>query len=192
MLKDGRWARDWECCQSCGTIDRPHKGKGLCRKCYHREWCKGNLAHETQRRQWCKRNPNYWYRYRRKNRAAIAAQKREYYQEHREEIATRNRQYGQKHPKKIQELKRRRRIRKRKARIGPVDGQKLYTLYNNTCIYCGGKNDLTLDHIVPLIKGGVHCEDNLVVACRSCNSSKQDQSLEDWLQTQHKSRAWVM
>jgi len=35
------WAKDWECCQECGTTERPHRARGLCKRCYDREWLKG-------------------------------------------------------------------------------------------------------------------------------------------------------
>jgi 5-methylcytosine-specific restriction endonuclease McrA len=42
-----------------------------------------------------------------------------------------------------------------------------------TCQYCGRRGtDLTIDHIVPRSKGGLHTWDNLVSACRSCNHRK--------------------
>lgn len=49
---------------------------------------------------------------------------------------------------------------------------------NWTCVYCNKhliNSDATIDHIVPLSKGGSkHDPSNLVAACRSCNSSKKD------------------
>ena len=59
------------------------------------------------------------------------------------------------------------------------------------CIYCGVTEGLTLDHIVPLVNRGTHSEDNLVVACGRCNSSKKDRPLEKWLQTQPYSIVWL-
>ncbi|MFF4316010.1 HNH endonuclease [Streptomyces sp. NPDC001507] len=32
--------------------------------------------------------------------------------------------------------------------------------------------DLTVDHIIPLVKGGTHHRENLRVLCRSCNSRR--------------------
>lgn len=49
------------------------------------------------------------------------------------------------------------------------------------CQYCGGTDDLTCDHIMPLARGGSNHDDNLTAACRSCNSSKSDKTLEEWL-----------
>jgi 5-methylcytosine-specific restriction endonuclease McrA len=44
------------------------------------------------------------------------------------------------------------------------------------CHYCGGKfppKDLTMDHIVPISRGGKSNKGNLVPACKSCNSNKK-------------------
>jgi 5-methylcytosine-specific restriction endonuclease McrA len=40
---------------------------------------------------------------------------------------------------------------------------------------------MTLDHIIPITKGGNHIKDNVVPACGYCNSSKNNKLLEDWL-----------
>lgn len=45
------------------------------------------------------------------------------------------------------------------------------------CAYCGRDDvPLTFDHRVPLSRGGSHDPDNLILACRSCNSRKHTQS----------------
>lgn len=45
---------------------------------------------------------------------------------------------------------------------------------NNTCAYCG-RPATTVDHVVPVSKGGdAYDTDNMVAACVSCNMSKQD------------------
>lgn len=48
------------------------------------------------------------------------------------------------------------------------------------CVYCGDGWDLCADHVVPLSKGGSNEEDNLVCACRPCNTSKSDKLLSEW------------
>jgi 5-methylcytosine-specific restriction endonuclease McrA len=47
------------------------------------------------------------------------------------------------------------------------------------CFYCFGPFD-TIDHIIPLMRGGDNMETNLVPACRSCNSSKGSKLLAEW------------
>jgi 5-methylcytosine-specific restriction endonuclease McrA len=49
------------------------------------------------------------------------------------------------------------------------------------CHYCGSTSDLTRDHIVPRSRGGSLEPDNIVYACRSCNSAKGDRTPEEWL-----------
>lgn len=45
--------------------------------------------------------------------------------------------------------------------------------YNNHCAYCLRLSDkLTMDHMVPLSRGGEHSDENIVPACGSCNSRK--------------------
>lgn len=48
-----------------------------------------------------------------------------------------------------------------------------------TCQYCGDKNELTIDHLIPKAKGGKTIWNNLVTACKKCNSSKGNESPEE-------------
>ncbi|HEY1645516.1 MAG TPA: HNH endonuclease signature motif containing protein, partial [Candidatus Saccharimonadales bacterium] len=49
------------------------------------------------------------------------------------------------------------------------------------CEYCGFTGTpLTRDHIIPLVKGGIDIQNNLVNACKACNSSKGDRDVFDW------------
>lgn len=44
------------------------------------------------------------------------------------------------------------------------------------CHYCGrkvGARQLTMDHVVPLIRGGRSTRGNIVPACKTCNTKKQ-------------------
>lgn len=44
------------------------------------------------------------------------------------------------------------------------------------CHYCGKKfppDDLTMDHIVPLSRGGRSTKGNIVPSCRNCNQEKK-------------------
>ncbi|TLM65219.1 MAG: HNH endonuclease [Deltaproteobacteria bacterium] len=51
------------------------------------------------------------------------------------------------------------------------------------CHYCGGRvapRELTLDHVVPLIRGGRSTRGNCVPACKACNSAKQSLLPIEW------------
>tara|TARA_Y100001960_G_C14719345_1_gene851514 strand:+ start:273 stop:824 length:552 start_codon:yes stop_codon:yes gene_type:complete len=41
-----------------------------------------------------------------------------------------------------------------------------------SCQYCGNKNDLTFDHLIPRSQGGKTCWNNVVAACSRCNLKK--------------------
>jgi len=52
---------------------------------------------------------------------------------------------------------------------------------NYTCTYCGERGKkLECDHIIPVAKGGSHDLGNLTTACKACNQSKRDKTLEEW------------
>ncbi|WP_061250483.1 HNH endonuclease [Leptospira interrogans] len=45
------------------------------------------------------------------------------------------------------------------------------------CHYCGKKflpEELTMDHLIPIAKGGKSIKANLVPACKECNSAKKN------------------
>ena len=58
--------------------------------------------------------------------------------------------------------------------------EKLKLQAPTACVYCGAAQNLSGDHIIPPSKGGRDCGDNLVLACRSCNSSKRDRDFLQW------------
>ena len=49
-------------------------------------------------------------------------------------------------------------------------------LAKGVCYYCGKKfpkEELTMDHIVPVVRGGKSTKGNVVVACKECNNKKK-------------------
>ncbi|MBE9020704.1 RRXRR domain-containing protein, partial [Chroococcidiopsidales cyanobacterium LEGE 13417] len=54
--------------------------------------------------------------------------------------------------------------------------------FNRQCVYCGAKNmPLEVEHIKPRSRGGSDRVSNLVLACHSCNQSKGNQDIKDFL-----------
>jgi 5-methylcytosine-specific restriction endonuclease McrA len=43
-----------------------------------------------------------------------------------------------------------------------------------TCQYCGARDDLTFDHVIPRSRGGQTTWENVVTACAPCNLRKAD------------------
>ena len=51
------------------------------------------------------------------------------------------------------------------------------------CHYCGDKfppRELTMDHLVPLARGGRSTKGNLVPACKECNNKKKYMLPTEW------------
>lgn len=54
--------------------------------------------------------------------------------------------------------------------------------FNGWCPYCGESgNKLSVDHVVPICKGGTNAIENLIPCCRPCNNKKHTKDLEDWI-----------
>jgi 5-methylcytosine-specific restriction endonuclease McrA len=51
-----------------------------------------------------------------------------------------------------------------------------------SCAYCGSNEKLTVDHVVPLSRGGTSDLSNLVPCCFSCNSSKGNKTANEWIE----------
>lgn len=49
-----------------------------------------------------------------------------------------------------------------------------------SCLRCGSPDELEIDHVVPLSKGGTSTLGNYQVLCRSCNASKNNRNSIDY------------
>lgn len=67
--------------------------------------------------------------------------------------------------------------------IGSIlDDEKLKMKMPQACCYCGSIKSLSMDHLIPKSKGGKDTGDNVVWACKQCNSSKGAKDLLLWYQ----------
>lgn len=77
-------------------------------------------------------------------------------------------------------------VRNRRARLANIEGKitknewiALKNKYNNTCLKCKRTDvKLTLDHVIPVSKGGSNTIENAQPLCLSCNSSKHDKTID--------------
>lgn len=131
--------------------------------------------------------------YREANREELLAKKRQYYRQNRDRINGRNCAYRQEHlarfkeyqaewqradfranPEKYKAAAHRRRARMRANGGHFTTGQwrRLCQSFDDTCLRCGEHGHLTIDHVVPLSRGGHNGIDNIQPLCLSCNSTK--------------------
>lgn len=59
-----------------------------------------------------------------------------------------------------------------------ISRKNIFYRDNYTCQYCSSHDDLTIDHIMPVSRGGEWKWENLVTACSRCNSRKGQKTLE--------------
>jgi 5-methylcytosine-specific restriction endonuclease McrA len=95
-----------------------------------------------------------------------------------------SKKYRMTHPDRAAEWERQgkgRWARAAKSADGSVTSELIDELLSTPiCPYCCElmtQDSTTLDHIVPIAKGGTHTADNLAAVCRRCNQAKHASSL---------------
>ena len=84
---------------------------------------------------------------------------------------------------KLRALNFRRRVL-RDMLLEEIDYESIIKRDGGVCYLCGRAPEmgkLTIDHVVPLARGGAHTRNNLRVACRSCNCRKGKKLLEEFI-----------
>lgn len=84
--------------------------------------------------------------------------------------------------RRLTEAARRARIRGSEATLTRDEWLGIVDRFNGLCAYCLSPNDLTIEHIKPLSKGGNHSAENVIPACRRCNHMK---NAKDLIQAAH-------
>ncbi len=128
-------------------------------------------------------------RYRQENLERVRAKDRKYKQAKKtdeEFMAKRqayDREYRRLHPEQNAQNynNRRARIQQAGGSFTSREWKKLCKHYNYMCLCCGRREPeikLTVDHVVPLSKGGANSIDNIQPLCQSCNSSKHRRTID--------------
>lgn len=118
------------------------------------------------------------------NRDRVLAYHAAYYEANTERIKATVTAYNAAHPEERAHLENRRRARKA-ANGGShtlAQRREKFAEYGNACCYCGRAGRLTVDHLIPLCRGGTDAIENIAPACRSCNSRKNAKTVEEFHQ----------
>ena len=58
--------------------------------------------------------------------------------------------------------------------------KELKRVYSDPCFKCGSLTNQSLDHKIPLSKGGEHKIGNIMTLCKPCNASKHARTIMEW------------
>lgn len=72
------------------------------------------------------------------------------------------------------------------------DWMKILRDFDYRCAYCRVTGPMTIDHVVPLSRGGRHAYSNLVPCCAPCNSDKANKTVIEWRKGASKSPIKVL
>lgn len=118
------------------------------------------------------------------NRQWRLSQRREYEKVNQAYIAHRNRNYWRANPERMKAKNARRVARERNApgHHTAADIRQQYKAQKGKCYYCDAKvgDSYHVDHVVPLSRGGSNGPENIVIACVTCNSSKNNRLPHEW------------
>lgn len=188
-------------CSKC-TIELPIEAFSLratgyrtsaCRPCRNEtekaRQAKNPERHRAQVKAWREKNLEqskaYQKKYHRelyeKNRVFICARNAAWVKLNPEKQAARTKRWRQAHPLECRAYEHRARTRRfgRKTVELIPNFERWLKTNGDLCVYCHGEFE-AIDHVVPLSRGGTNHEDNLVPACKSCNSSKGTKLLSEW------------
>jgi 5-methylcytosine-specific restriction endonuclease McrA len=56
----------------------------------------------------------------------------------------------------------------------------LKRIYSQPCLNCGTNKNQSLDHKIPLSRGGEHKIGNIMTLCQPCNASKNAKTIMEW------------
>lgn len=129
---------------------------------------------------------NYRYKFDDDIRDRQNAAYRARYQKNIERERTRVKVYKHANPDKVAKWGDKRRQKVLSQSDGTASSRCIKALLNNAdqCPYCGVNltpDTATIDHIIPISKGGLHSAFNLIACCLPCNVKKSNKSFAEWI-----------
>jgi len=110
-----------------------------------------------------------------KNRPKINARAQRYRSKHLLQCRDRAATWKKLHPERVKIHAHKKRIQRLNAPTSPDAVSSIKIIQNlrvGKCFYCGKRRRLTIEHIIPLTKGGHHSAANITGACWKCNHDK--------------------
>jgi len=158
-----------------------------CQRAYLKEYrtrADTKVKHKQVAKEWAKSNPEKRRESLAKYDAAHKIEKAEYYARNRERRQEYMREYQQNNPDKFKASRNRRRALKRDAKGTFSDKDIALLLTSQPLCVCGHEfknNSHTIEHKMPLSRGGTNSPDNLMLLCLSCNVQKQAKTPDEFM-----------
>lgn len=159
---------------SCGQVFIPRKGSGGSPQVYCRNLCHQRhyaQLHPPDKKKGRESSQRYYYQHREAENARVSLHRRVF------PISSRIAARKSTHKRRLAKFH-----SSSPATLTRREWEEIVSLYGSLCAYCEKLiPNPTQDHLIPLSKGGSHTADNIVPACLSCNSSKGNKDLDEFL-----------
>lgn len=104
--------------------------------------------------------------------------RRNHYLANTEKEKQRSKLWRQQHPVLRRAYQRMRYVKTQGHRLTDEEWSEVLQAYGTRCLRCGTENDITVDHIIPVSKGGQDIKENVQPLCRACNTKKKQQNTD--------------
>ena len=153
------------------------------RKTQTKRWYQTNREKcKIAMKSWHEANPEWIKLYHQANKEREIAYRKVRYEANQERLKAQSKSYAKAHPEKVRQRSRKRWALKHETQVEPINEKVVYLRDGWICQHCKKRVNkrlnwpdplcASLDHIIPLGKGGTHTYKNVQLAHLGCNLSK--------------------